>query len=94
MEKLPKQFKIGKKSYVVVQRQKSFVYGCALGTFSPDKQAIHIAARQPKKELPVTFWHEVTHAILHHMKHELWEDDRFVEAFAKRLANVIKTAEF
>ena len=41
------------------------------------------------------FWHEVTHAILNDMGRDtLNRDERFVNAFAARLTQVIKTAKF
>jgi hypothetical protein len=48
----------------------------------------------PPKERAEVFWHEVTHAILHDMKHPLWRSEKFVQAFAKRLNDSIHSAEF
>jgi hypothetical protein len=45
--------------------------------------------------LEETFWHELTHAILHSMgEHELNNRERFVEEFSLRLARAIRTARF
>ena len=47
-----------------------------------------------KDEIDDTFWHELTHAILHDMNHSLYDDERFVTEFAGRLAKAIKSAQF
>jgi hypothetical protein len=40
-----------------------------------------------------TFWHELTHCILHNMgEDELNNNERFVEEFSYRLARAIRTA--
>jgi Zn-dependent peptidase ImmA (M78 family) len=45
--------------------------------------------------LEETFWHELTHAILHDMgEHQLNNRESFVEEFANRLARAIQTARF
>ncbi len=41
-----------------------------------------------------TFWHELTHAILHDMKHPLAPNEEFVEKFSKRLNDAIHSAKF
>ena len=41
-----------------------------------------------------TFWHEITHAILHDMKNKLSYDEKFVTAFSQRLDQAIRTARF
>ena len=45
------------------------------------------------EEMSDTFWHEVTHAILHDMGHRLWNNEKFVTRFANRLNEVVNTAE-
>lgn len=44
------------------------------------------------KAMAGTFWHEVTHGILHDMKHPLRDDEKFVSAFSKRLLQVVYSA--
>ena len=39
-----------------------------------------------------TFWHELTHAILHDMDSELNYDEKFVSAFSDRLSQAVETA--
>jgi hypothetical protein len=41
-----------------------------------------------------TFWHEVTHAILHDMGSKLYNNEVFVHGFSSRLNNVVLTAKF
>ena len=45
--------------------------------------------------LEETFWHELTHAILHDMgEHQLNNRESFVEEFSRRLSAAIRTARF
>ena len=46
-----------------------------------------------RKELTDTFWHEVTHAILRDMDHPLWCSEKFVTDFARRMIEIVLTAE-
>lgn len=46
-----------------------------------------------REELTDTFWHEVTHAILRDMDHPLWRSEKFVSAFARRMTEIVLTAE-
>jgi len=41
-----------------------------------------------------TFWHEVTHAILHDMGSKLYNNEKFVNGFSDRLNKVVLTAKF
>jgi hypothetical protein len=50
--------------------------------------------RYDKDERSETFWHEITHAILHDMKNQLSYNEKFVTAFSQRLDQAIKTARF
>jgi hypothetical protein len=40
-----------------------------------------------------TFWHELTHAVLHDMGHPLRDDEKFVVKFANRLSCAIDSAQ-
>jgi predicted SprT family Zn-dependent metalloprotease len=47
------------------------------------------------EQVQETFWHEVTHAILHDMGRDtLNKDEKFVTEFAHRLTKAINTARF
>ena len=89
---LPKLFKLGKQNVGVDVRDSARLLGGALGSFFPHVSIMVIAGRRPKKQVAVTFWHETTHAILYDMNHPLWNDEKFVTAFSKRLAQVVDTA--
>jgi hypothetical protein len=97
---LPKKLQIGSKWYSVdvveSMRRKS-----EIGRVTYDTQKIELARRThhgiPLKltALEETFWHELTHAILHDMgEHSLNKRENFVEEFAQRLARAIRTARF
>ena len=45
-------------------------------------------------EIDDTFWHELVHAILYEMQHNLYDNERFVTEFAGHLAKAIKSAKF
>ena len=91
---IPYSFKLGKKQYHVYRYNTP---GTTLGQCFPEIQGIRVATtrnwmpRKPK-DVAETFWHEVTHAILHDMGHKLWRDEYFVTEFSKRLNQVIHTA--
>lgn len=97
---LPKTLKVGDKWYSVdvveTMRRKS-----EIGRVNYVTRKIEVAKRThhgiPFKlaALEETFWHELTHAILHDMgEHELNNRENFVEEFSMRLARAIKTARF
>ncbi len=94
--KLPSKLTVGKRRYGV---QESWVKGRTMGWTWPFIALIEIAVHvrgKPRKPdaIAETFWHELTHAILHDMGSTLWRDEKFVTEFSKRLAKAIKTAEF
>jgi hypothetical protein len=97
---LPKKIKVGDKWYSVemveAMRNKS-----EMGRVHYDKAVIELGKRThhgvPFKlsALHDTFWHELTHAILHSMgEHQLNNREGFVEEFASRLAKAIQSARF
>ena len=53
----------------------------------------HSQRKFTREELTDTFWHEVTHAILRDMDHPLWRSEKFVSAFARRMTEIVLTAE-
>jgi hypothetical protein len=95
---IPKAFKLGKYQYTVQLAPR--LRGPAWGYVYYDMQHISIAthskgAPRPLKGrngVPGTFWHEVTHAILHDMKHPSYSDEAFVTEFSRRLTQVVETA--
>ena len=101
--KIPSQVKIGKTKIQIlkpyaVKVGRSSCRGC----YDWEKKEINIANYTPSgshkyspSDKANTFWHELTHAILHDMgKDKLNRDEAFVSDFADRLDQAIKTAKF
>lgn len=86
---IPSSMKIGRKRYSVYTKYK--LPRRINGRIYPDAKAIIIGCKSPNEAR--TFWHEVTHAILHDMG-ENWRDEKFVTRFSTRLEYAIRTAEF
>jgi hypothetical protein len=95
--KLPSKIRVGRKKYVI-----HIVRGLSRsrrGHWSADTSIVlskntGLGTAYTPKQMSEAFWHETTHAILHDMNHPLWDNEEFVEAFAKRLNNAIYSAEF
>ena len=98
--KLPTRIKVGKVNYAVLQPLEmdkaawrgSIKYSDAIIKVS--KQCNVTKKAYTPKERAKTFWHEVTHGILHDMGHPLADSEQFVESFALRLNNAIHSARF
>ena len=93
---LPKTIEVGKSIYTINQPKE--ITKC-LGQIDYTEKVIDVAthARNYKLadgERSETFWHELTHAILHDMKSKLDYDEKFVTAFSQRLDQAINTAKF
>jgi hypothetical protein len=97
---LPRKIKVGTKWYSieVVEAMKERGYA---GKVHYDLKNIRIGKRSTytnrpftKMQVSDTFWHEVTHAILHDMGSPLYRSEPFVSAFATRLNKAIETAKF
>ena len=101
--KIPKQVTVG-KTKIDIHRPHSLKVGrhACRGCYDYSQQAIAIANYTPSgshkyspSEKSNTFWHELTHAILHDMgENKLNHNEQFVTAFADRLDQAIKTARF
>lgn len=87
---IPSKLKIGRKKYMVAQVPR--VSKHHTGRVYPEAGLIKIGSDSRNKSL--TFWHELTHAILHDMKDARWADEEFVTRFSTRLEYAIRTAEF
>lgn len=99
--KIPKQVTIGKTKIKIDQPVSLMVRGTPChGCFDRADNSIDVAKqdvrgnRYDKDERSETFWHEITHAILHDMKNQLSYNEKFVTAFSQRLDQAIKTARF
>jgi hypothetical protein len=95
---IPKKIKVGTKTYAVIQVKKArtkntlaaidYQHGI-IWMATHDEQGIKLG----KEEMADTFWHELTHAVLHDMGHELCYDEKFVTAFANRLSLSVTSAQ-
>ena len=97
---LPKKVQVGDKWYSV-DVVESMQRKSEIGRVYYDTRRIEVARRTQRgipfklAALEETFWHELTHAILHDMgEHQLNNRENFVEEFASRLSRAIRTARF
>lgn len=94
--KIPKQVTIGDTKYEVRRTSNDL----RLGYISYADHVISISrvyfmgGRMSAYEQADTFWHELTHGILHDMGHRLQNNEQFVTAFAKRLNKAVHSAKF
>ena len=96
---IPKQVTVGKTTYNVNQRRKPR-RRFTVGEVCYDARYIDIVTHSnwtgrafKQEELSDTFWHELTHAILHEMKHPLRDDEAFVTQFSSLLNKAILSAK-
>ncbi len=99
---IPKSLKVGKRKVTVLQPDGLRVgKDVCRGGYNMEDGILMVAkgnqdrnVKYSASERSNTFWHELTHAILHDMGHKLNYDEKFVNAFADRLDQAIKTARF
>ena len=99
--KIPKQVTVGKTKIKIDQPVSLMVdkTGCR-GSFDRSDNSIDVAKKDVRGnsysagERSETFWHELTHAILHDMDNKLSYNEKFVTSFSQRLDQAIKTARF
>lgn len=97
---IPKQVKIDGKKYKVRTVRMVDAHGM-MGEADYAKRKLTIATHSnvngrsfKAEEMADTFWHELTHAILHNMNHHLTYNERFVTQFSNRLTEAILSAKF
>ena len=96
--KIPKEITVGRKTYAVRFVNKLH-NPPSIGRVYYDQNVIQIAKQDchgtplEAEEVDDTFWHELTHCILHDMGHDLCDNERFVKAFANRLSNAVNSAK-
>lgn len=97
--RLPKKVMLGYKRYQVEVHET--LDRKRLGEIRYAERRILIGRRHPStgklqtaRQQAHAFWHEVTHGILKDMGHRLEASEEFVDAFSRRLNNVIHTAKF
>jgi len=95
---IPKSIKVGSTEYVTIMVDKAKRQH-TLGTIDYTHGIIWLAKKDAygnkldEAELADSFWHELTHAVLHDMNHELCNNEKFVSAFATRLSFAILSAK-
>ena len=78
---------------VAVIAPKDWKHKGCVGYFDPQNFTIAIKRARPSQMAHV-FAHELTHAILAVMSHELYENETFVDTFGGLLAQVLSTAKY
>lgn len=96
---IPKAFTVGKTRYIIERVWALFSPPCYGRTFFSTNK-IKLAEtnghgkRYTTKERDIAFWHETVHTCLYDMGVPVQEhDEKFVQALAERLAQVVNTAE-
>lgn len=64
-----------------------------VGWFNPRELKIGVLKR-PGTGSEQAFFHELTHAVLYCMSHELYEDEAFVDTFAGLMHQAINSAKY
>ena len=97
---IPTHITVGSHKYSIHTLQQMPHKG-GMGTVHYDLGTIQLALHSNITQRPFstaqlqeTFWHEVTHAILHDMGHKLHTNERFVTDFSSRLSKAITSAKF
>ena len=93
--KIPKEITVGKTTYTIRRSGK----GSNLGHIDYQTNIICVATQDSygnkldAEEVHDTFWHELTHAVLHDMGHPLRDDEKFVGKFAYKLSCAVDSAK-
>ena len=95
----PKNIRVGRRKYAVhVGPANRFPSALGYIDYTPSDIYIHTVKKDgqavSEKVMQETFWHELTHAILHEMDHPLFRSEVFVTQFAKLLSQAINSARF
>lgn len=90
---IPKKFQILGQTWTVQYPNKVIVEGeSVLGSCDSDHCIIQIRKNLKKELKELTFYHELTHAILDTMEYrKLSADETFVERISKALYQIMKT---
>jgi predicted SprT family Zn-dependent metalloprotease len=98
---IPRRIRVGKKLYSI-EVVEAMLEKKNMGKVCYPQQTIKLGLksnvtgrRYRQEEVQDTFWHELTHAILHDMGRDtLNRDEKFVTGFANRLTQAINSARF
>lgn len=95
---IPKRITVGNKTYDVI-KLKVVDNDSKLGRIDYGNEVIWLATHDSRgnkleqSEVVDTFWHELTHAVLHDMRNTLCNDEKFVTAFSNRFSTAINSAQ-
>lgn len=95
---IPKRITVGSKTYDVI-KLKAVDNDSKLGRIDYFNEVIWLATHDSRgnklaqSEVVDTFWHELTHAVLHDMRNALRDDEKFVTAFSHRFSTAINSAQ-
>ncbi len=97
---IPTHITVGKNKYsihMLKQMPRKGIMGKVhydLGTIQLATHSNTTNGKYAPSQVQETFWHEVTHAILHDMDSPLYTNERFVNDFSSRLSKAITSAKF
>jgi len=96
---IPRSFKVGHREFTVTQVLGIIGNPTWRGYIRYAWGSIVLSTHRGKvprsdRERAEAFWHETTHAILHDIGHPLTTDEKFVDAFSKRLNQVVHSVKF
>jgi len=95
---IPKQVKIGrnkwhiKRVHAMPRKQHRGEVDFLRRVLTVATHSKATGAKYPEAIASEVFWHELTHAILHDMNTSLMYNEKFVDAFSKRLNQAVNTA--
>lgn len=89
---LPKELKVGDWWYKIQHESKP--KGRKYASVCYTSCTIKMYPHKDKAEERESFWHEVTHAVLHEMDSDLYENEKFVTKFSHLLSKAIDSARF
>lgn len=95
--KIPEKLIVGSIEYKVdlkdsIDKEEDFGWWSCDGTIEIARSVGRVAVSESRKRQ--TFWHELTHAILHQMgKTDLNDDESFVNTFSSFLSGAVDTME-
>lgn len=93
---IPRRFRLRRKTFIVHSARANEP---VRGRTFPKRRTLYVHTHDvygnsyTPEQRSETFWHELTHAILHEMKHPQWNDEVFVTKFAKLLDEAVRTAD-
>lgn len=91
---IPKSFKLmGHTMTVELIAPKDWKFKDSVGYFDTKAYVIGVRKCRPS-QMHHIFMHELTHAVLCVMSHDLYEDENFVDTFGGLMSQALNTAKF